>query len=50
MARVSLEVMTLKNADHFIPWHSKPAIENALEQLIDRVRRTETNAGGGGGQ
>lgn len=31
----------LKNKDHFIPWNSKSTVDQALERLIDRVRRTE---------
>ena len=41
IANAPLEVTILKNRDHFIPWHSKPAIDAALEQLIDRVREAE---------
>ncbi len=37
-----LALITLKNKDHFIPWHSKAAIDAALEQLIDQVRKTES--------
>ena len=37
-----LAMITLKNKDHFIPWHSKPAVDAALEQLIDQVRKTES--------
>ena len=33
--------MVLKYADHFIPWHSKPAIDAELERLITQVRQTE---------
>ena len=33
--------MVLKYADHFIPWHSKPAIDAELERLINQVRKTE---------
>jgi pimeloyl-ACP methyl ester carboxylesterase len=50
LARVPLDVTTLKDADHFIPWHFKPAVEDALQRLIDRVRRTEPNPRGGDGQ
>ena len=43
-ANALLEVITLKNTDHFIPWHSKPTVYAALEQLIDQVRKTESTA------
>ena len=41
-AKAPLEVTTLKNTDHFIPWHSKPAVDAALEQLVDQVHKTES--------
>ncbi len=37
-----LAMITLKNKDHFIPWHSKAAIDAALEQLIDQTWKTES--------
>jgi len=43
-----LDVITLKNTDHFIPWHSKPTVDAALEQLIDQIRKTESIAKRGG--
>lgn len=43
-----LDVITLKNTDHFIPWHSKPTVDAALGQLIDRIRKTESTAKRGG--
>jgi len=43
-----LDVITLKNTDHFIPWHSKPTVDAALEQLIDQIRKTESTAKRGG--
>ena len=41
-AKAPLDVTTLKNTDHFIPWHSKPAVDAALEQLVDQVHKTES--------
>ena len=35
------EKAILKNKDHFIPWHSKPDVDDALERLIGRVRNKE---------
>jgi len=46
--RAPLDVITLKNTDHFIPWHSKPTVDAALEQLIDQIRKTESTAKRGG--
>lgn len=37
----SLDKVVLKQTDHFIPWHSKPAVDAALKRLIDQVRQTE---------
>jgi len=37
-----IDRVVLPNKDHFIPWHSKPEVDAALERLIDRVRKTET--------
>ena len=41
LKNVSLDKLVLKDADHFIPWHSKTSVDAALKRLIDRVRRTE---------
>ncbi len=38
---VHFEKIVLVDRDHFIPWHSKPEIDEALERLIGRVRKTE---------
>jgi pimeloyl-ACP methyl ester carboxylesterase len=36
-----LEILVLKNVDHFLPWHSKPSVASSLQRLIDRVRLVE---------
>ncbi len=41
LTNASIEQKILRRKDHFIPWHSKPAIDEALEHLVERVRRTE---------
>lgn len=37
-----LDTVVLKHTDHFIPWHSKPAVDAALERLVQKVRRLES--------
>lgn len=44
IANAPLDVITLENRDHFIPWHSKLTVDAALENLIDKVRETESTA------
>jgi pimeloyl-ACP methyl ester carboxylesterase len=41
LTNASLKTLLLKDADHFLPWQAKPAIDASLKQLIDRVRLTE---------
>ena len=41
LKNASLETLVLENADHFLPWHSKPSVDESLQRLIDRVRTTE---------
>ena len=36
-----LDKALLKHTDHFIPWHSKPAVDAALKRLIGQVRHRE---------
>ncbi len=38
---VQFEKIVLYGKDHFIPWHSKPEVEEALERLIGEARKTE---------
>lgn len=37
----ALDKVVLKHSDHFIPWHSKSAVDAALKRLIEQVRQTE---------
>ena len=44
LQHASLDTVVLKQTDHFIPWHSKPAVDDALERLIEKVRRVESRS------
>lgn len=41
LVNTPLDKQILKQKDHFIPWNSKSSIDDALERLIDRVRKAE---------
>lgn len=38
----SLDKVVLKDTDHFVPWHSKSAVDAALERVIEKVRRIDS--------
>lgn len=42
MTNASLETLVLKDKDHFLPWHSKPCVDESLRRLVDRVRLLES--------
>ena len=41
LVNASFEKLVLRQKDHFIVWNSKPAIDESLERLIERVHETE---------
>ena len=40
LVNAPLQTTLLPNRDHFLPWRCKPAVEKALEHLIERVAET----------
>lgn len=41
LKHASLDKVILKHTDHFIPWHSKQAVDAALSRIIEQVGRIE---------
>ena len=41
LTNAALEELVLKDADHFLPWNDKAAVDTSLARLIERVRLLE---------